>query len=92
MLEVVNGIIRTPGEFYLEPEYVPYFVERVGAGHRNYQEKDSDGDLWSVCKVTKEDIDKFPRLKNVATVAVRYDFQYGVWLSWMRSCSYQKHK
>lgn len=92
MLEVVDGVIRTPGKFYLEAAYVPYFVDKVGAGHRNYQEKDSDGDLWSVCKVSAEDVALFPALRGVSTVAVRFDFPHGVWLSWTRSCSYQKRK
>lgn len=93
MLEVSNGIIRTPGEFYLEPSYIPYYAERLLSGIKpHYTERDSDGDYWAVFKVSDNEKEAYPALRNVSTVAVRRDPEQGIWLSWIRSCSYQKHK
>lgn len=93
MLEVIDGIIYTHGEYYLEPAYVPYYAERLLSGIKpNYNERDTDGDIWSVFKVSDQERAAYPALEKVATVAVRRDMEHGVWLSWIRSCSYQKTK
>lgn len=90
MYEVKNGVIVTPGEFYLEREYIPHFVEKVQGRHANYRERDSNGDMWDVCQVHADDVAKFPSLQGIQTVAVRYEENPGCWLSWIRTCWYRK--
>lgn len=87
-LDVQDGIIYTAGPYYLEPRCVPYFHAKCNARHSSYYERDPDGDLWVICKVSKEEKEAFPELSSIATVGIRSEGEYVV--SWVRSCWYQK--
>ena len=87
-LSVVDHIVRSPGEFYAEKWYVPYFAKRVLGNHYNYREKDPTGDMWYICHITEAERIAFPDLKYVSSVGIRYEGNKCN--SWVRSCSWQK--
>lgn len=87
-LDVQDNIIYTAGPYYLESRCVPYFHKRVSERRCSYYERDPEGDLWVICKVSKEEKEVFPELGNISTVGIRSKGAYVV--SWVRSCRYQK--
>lgn len=87
-LRVIDRVIRTPGEFYAERWFVPYYAGKVKKHHYAYREKDSTGEVWAICHVTEEERRVFPDLANVATVGIRWEGSKCN--SWTRSCSWQK--
>jgi hypothetical protein len=87
-LKIVDGIIRTRGEFYAERRFVPYYANKVKLGHYNYRERDIRNTMWCICTVTEEERAAFPELERVATVGIQYEGKKCQ--SWVRSWSYQK--
>ena len=85
-LRVVDGIIRTKGMYYAEREFVPYYHNRCLARHDNYLERDREGNLWHICRVTDTDRALFPSLRGLVSVGVRED--QGKILSWTRGWLY----
>lgn len=84
LYHIVNGIIYTRGEFYLEREYIPYFWSKYIEGKSRYRNtRDSWGNKWYVFTVSEKDCEIFPELKAIKHVGVRQDGESIV--SWIES-------
>jgi hypothetical protein len=62
--KVENGIIRSPGKFEGEAEYVPYFWDSVMEGGGDFEAR---GDIIG-CYITPEEKLRFPTLRRRRTV------------------------
>lgn len=64
-----EGVIRTHGEFFGEPEYVPFFYDLVKAG-KHTKDINSNGALWHFTVVTDSMRSEFPGLRSLHSVGI----------------------